>query len=146
MSVEVYANEHINKSHVTDRGIDVVIHAMLEDTFGEICDSLRESIDGAAKAAEDALKVASPYRAGSGRGHYRSGWKHRTVYEDFDYKAVVFNRNKPTLSHLLEYGHRLMRGKKRTPTYHEIGYVPGIPHISKGYEAASAYLKSKGWG
>jgi hypothetical protein len=39
-----------------------------------------------------------------------------------------------------------MRGKKRTPTYHEIGYVPGIPHISKGYEAASAYLKSKGWG
>lgn len=146
MSVEVYTHDHINKHHTVDRGIDVVINATIDDFYSEITEHMREDFDAAAKAAEDALKVASPYRAGSGRGHYRSGWRHRTEYTDFDYHAVVFNRNKPTLSHLLEYGHRLMRGKKRTPTYHQIGFVSEKPHISKGYEAAAAYLKSKGWG
>lgn len=129
----------------TERAFEIAITAAVEDSFVGIRADLREDMEGAAKAAEDVLKSVSPYRRGSGRGHYRSGWRHRIEETDFHYSAVVYQYNKPTLTHLLEHGHELMRWNRGRTEKRSVGYVDGIPHIRKGYEAASAYLKSRGW-
>lgn len=125
--------------------IELALTAVVERGIEGINTSFKDALGGAAMAAVDAVKTASPYRQGSGPMHYRSGWRYRVTEEDMAYSAVVFNRNKPSLTWLLQNGHRLMRGKRGTPMQRQVGYVRGIPHIDKGYEAASAYLKSRGW-
>ena len=145
MSVNVYTTRNTQRSNVVEQNLEIVISAALEDSAREISDNLKADMEGAAKAAVDVLKTVSPYRRGSGRGHYRSGWRHTIEESDWHYSAVVYNRNKPTLGHLLEYGHELMRWNRGHTEKRNIGHVSGIPHVKRGYEAASTYLKSKGW-
>jgi hypothetical protein len=128
-----------------ENNLEIAITAAVEDQFVGISYALKQDMEGAAQAAVDTLKSISPYRRGSGRGHYRSGWRHRIVESDWHYSAIVFNANKPTLTWLLEGGHELVRWNRGHNQKRTIGHVPGIPHIQRGYEAASAYLKSKGW-
>ena len=132
-------------SRVTERSLEIAITAAVEDQFVGISSALKQDMEGAAQAAVDTLKSISPYRRGSGRGHYRSGWRHRIEENDWHYSAIVYQYNKPTLTWLLEGGHELMRWNRGHNQKRTIGHVPGIPHISRGYEAASNYLKSKGW-
>lgn len=132
-------------SRVTERSLEIAITAAVEDSFVGIRGDLKQDMEGAAQAAVDTLKSISPYRRGSGRGHYRSGWRHRIEENDWHYSAIVYQYNKPTLTWLLEGGHELVRWNRGHNQKRTIGHVPGIPHIEKGYEAASNYLKSKGW-
>lgn len=132
-------------SNAVENALEIAITAAIEDSFVSVRVDLKQDMEGAIKAAEDVLKSISPYRRGSGRGHYRSGWRHRIEEKDFHYSAVVYQHNKPALTWLLENGHRLMRWNRGHNALNQIGYVNGFPHISRAYEAASAYLKSKGW-
>jgi hypothetical protein len=128
-----------------ENNLEIAITAAIEDSFVGVRGDLKRDMEGAAKAAVDVLKSISPYRSGSGRGHYRSGWRHRIEENDFHYSAIVYQYNKPSLTWLLEEGHELLRWNRGHNQKRNIGHVPGIPHIEKGYEAASNYLKSKGW-
>lgn len=132
-------------NNATEQALEIAITAAVEDSFVGIRADLKSDMEGAVKAAEDVLKSISPYHRGSGRGHYRSGWRHRVEEKDFHYSAVVYQYNKPSLTWLLQNGHRLMRWNRGHTELKQIGYVNGIPHIDKAYEAASAYLESKGW-
>lgn len=132
-------------SRVTEQSLEIAITAAVEDQFVGTRADLKQDMEGAAQAAVDTLKSISPYRRGSGRGHYRSGWRKRVEENDFHYSAIVYQYNKPTLTWLLEGGHELVRWNRGHNQKRTIGHVPGTPHIQRGYEAASAYLKSKGW-
>lgn len=88
-------------------------------------------------AEETAQKVAdaSPYNeyGKSRKGHYKAGWKVKTVKERGIDSYVVYNKNKPQLTHLLENGWVMRNGKR-----HE-----GDPHISKGEEWAESVIVSR---
>lgn len=55
----------------------------------------------------------------SGTGNYYRGFKRGKVFKDAEGKIVVRAINSAPHAHLIEYGHRLVRGGR------EVGFVPG---------------------
>ena len=59
-------------------------------------------------------------------GDYKKGWGVSTLRKGGVYKRKLYNKKKPTLVHLLEYGHSgpvgVPKGETRSPAY---------PHVSK---------------
>ena len=88
------------------------IKRLLDEYGDEVMDVLEEEAEKAAKWAAKQLKETSPKKT----GEYAKGW---TVKTDKTAKsAVVYNRTKPGLTHLLEHG---FQGRS--------GVHPAIPHI-----------------
>ncbi len=107
----------------------------VEKIFSEFESSVISGLEGAARAAGKA--GAASARAGSPRdtGGYASGWSWE-LEPGLDGAGVyvrVFNRKKPSLTHLLELGHEIWVGG------HDTGRrAPGTPHIAPAADAASA--------
>ena len=71
-------------------------------------------------------------------GEYASGWTTTKETSAFGKVTVrVYNEKKPTLTHLLEYGHAIKRGGRT------IGNVRGIKHIKTRSEYAEDLLMKK---
>jgi hypothetical protein len=100
-----------------------------------------------AEVARQQLRRDSP-RTHGGRGHYWSGWrvdsKQLDSYGVNGTRAVVYNYNKPTLTHLLERGHDIVRGGRGRRGV-VVGHAEGIPHIGRAREAALRHLTQRGW-
>lgn len=83
-------------------------------------DMKAEAKDVASKAVKE-LKVTSPEGEGSYKGHYKEGWAKKVESENANSIGIrIYNRKKPSLTHLLENGHAKRGG----------GRVKGIPHIA----------------
>ena len=119
--------------------------------LSEYVDGLEEALEAdiaqAAEIAKDELRSTSPRRP-RGRARYWSGW--RVDIEELDRSRVVggtrarvYNMNKPTLTHLLEYGHDIVR--KRNGIKRVIGHAASYPHIGRARESALKYLMQRGW-
>ena len=127
--------------------LSISILQIMGEYFNDCQEELDADIEAAANVAREQLRRTSPYRRGSGRGHYRTGWaalifkdgNHSWRYRDSGTWALVVNRNKPTLGHPLEYGHDVKRGGRL------VGHAAAYPHISNAKDAAANYLKRKGW-
>ena len=144
MSINVKVGGNGAKN-ATERALEIAITSAVEESFVGVRGELKQDMEDAAKVGVDTLKTISPYRRGSGRGHYRSGWRYKMEEVDFNYKVTVFQYNKPTLTFLLENGHELMRWNRGHSEKRNIGHVNGIPHISRAKDAVLEHLKSKGW-
>ena len=96
-----------------------------------ISDSLREYADltvdildkvgkeVARKGVKD-LKKTSPKGVGSQKGHYADSWAVRSQKPKRSRSSnLIYNKEKPGLTHLLENGHQLRQGGRAKP----------IPHI-----------------
>jgi hypothetical protein len=109
--------------------VDLIIHEMIPEV------------------ARQQLRRDSP-RTHGGRGHYWSGWrvdsKQLDSYGVNGTRAVVYNYNKPTLTHLLERGHDIVRGGRGRRGV-VVGHAEGIPHIGRAREAALRHLTQRGW-
>jgi len=87
-------------------------------------EEIDESIDIAAEWAADELvsilRSTSPESKKLTGKKYKKGW----VKKKLKYAYVIHNKNKPQLTHLLEFGHATRNG----------GRVEGIPHIKPAEE------------
>ena len=130
-----------------DDPLTLAITGVLESYDEELEATLAKDILDAAEVARQQLRRDSP-RTHGGRGHYWSGWrvdsKQLDSYGVSGTRAVVYNHNKPTLTHLLERGHDIVRGGhgRRGAV---VGHVEGIPHIGRAREAALRHLTQRGW-
>lgn len=77
-------------------------------------------------------KIVSKVTQNSPRrtGEYASGWTEETEQTTFGIRKVIYNNKKPTLTHLLEYGHAKQNG----------GRVKGHRHIKTTQEWANEEL------
>ena len=91
-------------------------------------EQLFEDVRAAARQARAQLRRTSP--RGEGAKHYAEGWSMRTRRKGDHVEAVVYNKDKPGLAHLLEKGHANRDG----------GRTPGTEHIRPAYEAAEREL------
>ena len=131
-----------------DDPLSITIGRFLNDYTADCEDELDEDIEKAAYVARDELRKTSPYRRGSGSGHYRSGWRVALQRDRFGIHgmyAYIYNKTKPTLTHLLERGHNLVRGGPLSQGGYIVGWVDAIPHIEHAKNSAVDYLISRGW-
>jgi hypothetical protein len=93
----------------------------LEIIMRKYADEIGESVDDVtnemAFGVSQEISETSPRRDGG----YAGAWTYEEADEANGHVARVYNQNKPSLTHLLEYGHAKRGGK---------GRVPGIPHIA----------------
>ena len=99
---------------------DIEIEIMRELTryTEEVAQEIEEAADRRAKEAVKTLKETSP-RSEKKHKHYADGWAIKKQKSGGTLEITIYNRRKPHLTHLLEYGH-LKKGGTR---------VNGIPHI-----------------
>ena len=93
-----------------------------------VSDDMQEVFDEVGKEAVKLLKETSPVNPkGKHSGRYAKGWiyeKGKTTYNNQSkVKGVVRNKTDPQLTHILEYGHPLVRNGK------VVGEVSGKEHI-----------------
>lgn len=91
-------------------------------------DDMQEVFDEVGKEAAKKLKQTSPVNEKSPqKGRYAKGWtyeKGKTTYNNQSkVKGVVRNKTDPQLTHILEYGHPLVRNGE------VVGNVDAIEHI-----------------
>lgn len=83
------------------------IKMSLEEYNGQVNRVIVESTKELSKKVKPELKGYSRrggqlYRTGV----YRSGWARRTINKKGIFQIMTYNKKKPTLVHLLEFGHR----------------------------------------
>lgn len=96
---------------------------LLDEYGDEVRDILEEEVKKVAKDAAKELKQTSP--RGDGEKHYADGWTSKVEGDT----AIVYNRTKPGLAHLLEHGYQGRRD-----------HVDGRPHIAPVEEKYSEEL------
>lgn len=97
------------------------INRFLQSYVNEVKEATKEAAITAAKDGVRELKRTSPRRNVQERTHYYKGW---TYKKDKDGFPVIYNKDKPQLTHLLEHGHDIY-----TRANTKVGEVDGIPHI-----------------
>lgn len=108
---------------------DAVMEA-LSDYRDEVNEGVRKAIQKQANEDVLELKATSPKKTGK----YASGWAKKVVENNASvYDVVVYNKEKPGLTHLLENGHAKVNG----------GFVPGIVHIKPVEEESNDKLLEK---
>lgn len=98
--------------------IEIEIMKALTDYTEEVALEIEAAADRRAKEAVKTLKQTSP-RSKESHPHYADGWAIKKQKSGGKLEITIYNRRKPHLTHLLEYGH-LKKGGTR---------VKGIPHI-----------------
>lgn len=107
------------------------IEIELKEYSQEFTDNIKSYTEEVAKECVEELKQNSPTSNKSGKKSYASGWTYKKAYESkFGVRYRVLNKNKPQLTHLLEYGHAKVNG----------GRVNAIPHIKRAEENAKTKL------
>lgn len=116
-----------------DISIDDLADTLAEELAAysqEVTDDLKQEVKQVAKEMVAELKATSPFDSGD----YASGWTSTTESEGRNTVQVrVYNRKKPTLTHLLENGHAKVNG----------GRVEGKAHIGPAEQTAEKRLENK---
>ena len=96
--------------------LEIEIEKALKNYSADVAEKVKKEVKDAAKNGVKKLKQTSPKKT----GEYAKGWKYKVAYENSEnIRVIIYNKNKPQLTHLLENGHAKAKG----------GRVEGIPHI-----------------
>lgn len=108
----------MNKLKITADDLSDEVHGILAEYADDIASALSDAIMLTAKETLRIVKKESPKRSGD----YRKGWRIKRVkggYYDRVVSAVIHNKTRYRLTHLLENGYQKATG----------GRVEGRPHI-----------------
>lgn len=97
------------------------INKLLKSYTKDVQEASKKAAIEAAKDGVRQLKKNSPRRSIQETKHYYKGWTYKTERDGF---PVVYNRDKPQLTHLLEHGHEMV-----TRNRIKVGEVDSNPHI-----------------
>lgn len=83
-------------------GFGAAFDDILDDFFRECAVDSKKAVSATGRELVNDLKESSPSKTGK----YSSGWRMRTEFDSFGgYYVRVYNVTKPSLTHLLEFGH-----------------------------------------
>ena len=87
----------------------------VNEILEEYGDAAQEAVEvGCKETAKDASKKLQSAGSFKGGKEYRKGWTSKVEQTRLGAVAVVYNKTKPGLSHLLEFGHALRDGGRST--------------------------------
>lgn len=113
-----------------DKSVYVALDRLMSEVSREENEILFKCMSKAMKKCKADVKASSP----TDQGDYSKGWAVRTKRLKYGFQGVIYNRDYPGLTHLLEKGHV---GRNQFGTY---GRVPAKKHIEPAREAAEEYL------
>lgn len=93
------------------KDLTIELTKALEEYTTEVEEGIKEASKEIADEAVKELRATSPKNTGK----YSKGWTKKKEGDGY----IIYNKNKPGLTHLLEHGHAKRGG----------GRVSGIPHI-----------------
>jgi hypothetical protein len=97
------------------KDLTIEIEKAVKDYTEEVERGIATVIEKDVQEAVTELKNTSPKRT----GEYAKGWTAKKEVSEGKIKMIIYNKNKPQITHLLEHGHAKRAG----------GRVSGIPHI-----------------
>ena len=83
------------------------INGILEEYGDEARDAIEESAKSTAKDLAKELRSAGTFKGGE---DFKKGWSSKVEKGRLGSSAVVYNKTKPGLAHLLEFGHAKANG------------------------------------
>lgn len=103
--------------------LNTEINAILDEYEEDVSSSVKKTVQSVAQKAAKAVRAEAKVFRGS---RYRKGWSYRfkTLKDKVDFQAIIYNKDRYQLAHLLEKGHVSRNGTGRT-----FGFVSGRPHI-----------------
>lgn len=108
----------------------ITIMAELQQYSADVSAQIKDDVRQVAKECVKEVKELSPVKT----GEYKKGWGQKVAFESLDdIRILIYNRNKPQLTHLLEFGHAKVKG----------GRVEGKPHIYPAQKHAAEKLINK---
>lgn len=96
--------------------IALAVQQYTEDVSKAIENEVNETAKKVRKDAADNSPVDT--------GGYKKGWARKKSSKGGQIKYTIYNKEKPFLVHLLEFGHAKVNG----------GRVPAIPHLRPAYD------------
>jgi len=108
---------------VTVDDLAVEIQSVLYEYGVETAHNVAEAVTRVAKAGAQAVATAARDTF-KGSGEYAKGWTSKVTENRLKTEAVIYNKSKPGIAHLLEHGHVSRNGTGRT-----FGRVPAYPHV-----------------
>lgn len=111
-------------------GLEIAILKDLMEYRDDIAEEVKKAANDVSNYAVQELKEKSPKKT----GEYSFGWtRKQSKNTESAFGVVVYNKDKPWLTHLLENGHAKVNG----------GFVPGIQHIKPVEEKAIKSFEEK---
>lgn len=112
------------------------IEVCLNDAKKQIDQETKKAVDAGARKAVSQLKATSPKRYGG----YAGGWTSSAEGSvgSTGYSRTVYNSSKPSLTHLLEFGHAKVLWGHRTGER-----VSPKPHIEQAFNAGAAEMERR---
>ena len=96
--------------------LTIAIEKALQEYTEEVEEAIAQVIEEDVEAAVKELQNVSPKKT----GEYARGWASQKEMSEGSIKMTIYNKDKPYLTHLLEFGHAKRGG----------GRVAAIPHIA----------------
>lgn len=111
----------------------------IKDWFEDCNETMQAIIDEVGKETVEMLKKISPENEkGKHRGRYRKGWVYQKVkYSTLYTQNIIRNKTDPQLTHLLEFGHPIVRKGK------VVGMSDPIPHIATAAKWAEEEMQKR---
>lgn len=117
------------------------IEKILKDYGTEIQKDVAQAAEESADKGVQMLKSSSPVNQDSGSrrkpGRYAKGWRVKKEGDTANPSFVVHNATDYQLTHLLEFGHPLVRGGR------QYGYAKAYPHIAAAEQFMISLFEKK---
>ena len=110
--------------------LSVTLEKALKEYKKEVTESIEKAYAEKADELVDILKQTSPKKT----GEYARGWAKKKQQMEGGVSYLVYNKDKPQLTHLLEFGHAKRGG---------VGRVEGIPHIGPARDKIEKELEEE---
>lgn len=102
------------------------VRAELEQYAGEVQENVDAAVIRVARRCLKKIRRDSPKRSGA----YRKGWRMQIVKGPLSAAAIIYNRTRWFMIHLLEDGHQKAAG----------GRIEGTPHVEPAEQQAEKEL------
>lgn len=110
--------------------VEVLLSRALTEVSKEEDEILFKCMSKAMRKAKKDVIAMSPVNS----GEYKRGWTVRTKRLKYGFDGVIYNKDKPGLTHLLNNGHQVAN------QYGSYRRKEGDKHITKARNVAEAYL------
>lgn len=88
------------------------VEDVVKDSTKKLSKKIKPELKGYSKKKQQLYKT----------GVYQRGWSFRTISRKDQYQIKTYNKNKPTIVHLLEFGHRIAGTNRMSKEF---------PHVRK---------------